>query len=393
LPDAETQPSEISQQSGEPSGEQKEHGLAQDQSEQNELDDTLAMPAIKAAKQSRLTTKTEEAPADAAQPQTEPGEPALNSAPAAITQDEETSSPSEQVVQDEEAQLPSEQVVQDEKAQLSPVSVAQDEEQQLPSAATPQDEDTSSPSGQIAQDEDTQLSPAQDEETLHAPAPVAQDEETQFSPASVTQDTDREPQFSSMTQPDKQRRGRQGVVLLITILVVLIVLAGGAGAFALLRQHTPTGAAAQCSGQQAGCATTTPGVSNANATRLIFSGKVSGPMTVNASARCQSATTNSLRTLTVTLSGTIGTQFYNFGFAIDNYHGVGTYSDAAPALTILLDAPGDSTNNGWGNTASTDTGNITVERGERSGSISYLLSGFGTQAGTQVQISGNWTCG
>lgn len=381
LPDAETQPSEISQQSGEPSGEQNEHRFDQDQGEQNELDDTLAMPAIKAPKQSRSMTKIEEAPTDAAQPQTEPGEPALNSVPAAITQDEEPPHPPEQVTQNEETLPSSEQV-------------AQVEEVQLPPALTTQDEETPSPSEQVAQEE-TQLPPtltAQDEETSHSPTPIAQDEETQLSPAPAAQDTDREaePQFSSMPQPAKHRRG---TVLLITILVVLVVLAGGAGAFALLRQHTPTGATAQCSGQQAGCATTTPGVSNANATRLTFSGKVSGPMTVNASARCQSATTNSLRTLTVTLSGTIGTQFYNFGFAIDNYHGAGTYNDAAPALTILLDAPGDSTNNGWGNTASTDTGSITVERGEQSGSISYLLSGFGTQAGTQVQISGNWTCG
>ena len=198
------------------------------------------------------------------------------------------------------------------------------------------------------------------------------------------------PQFS----PARQGKGkaRRGVVLLIVVLVVVVVLAGGVGALVALRQNTLAGAASQCTGQQSGCTQHTPGAGNAGVTRLVFSGAVSGPLTVSASPDCQATSTGSFRTWMVSLSGVVGEQLYNFGFVINRYHGPGTYSADTASAVILLDLPGEATNNGWGNVAPTDTGGITVSKGEQTGSINAVLSGFGSRKGTQVQVSGNWAC-
>lgn len=206
------------------------------------------------------------------------------------------------------------------------------------------------------------------------------------------EDTQPEQPFASIQSARRQNGTGRG--WLVIALVALLVLAAGAGAFAFIRQQTSAGASSQCTAsQQAGCANTTTGSNRAHTTRLAFSGSISGPMTVSAQVRCQATTTQNLRTLMVTISGTVGEQLYNFGFVINNYTGPGTYTATPPSLTILLDVPGDATNNGWSNASTTDSGTITVARGEQAGSITYVLSGFGTRAGTQVQISGNWTCG
>jgi len=201
-----------------------------------------------------------------------------------------------------------------------------------------------------------------------------------------------EPPLANVQAGRRQSRG--GRRWLVVALVIVLVLAVGAGAFALIRQQTAADASSQCAGSsQAGCANTATGGSRAHVTQLTFSGSISGPLTLSAPVRCQATTTGNLRTLMVTLSGTVGGQLYNFGFVINNYTGPGTYNALSPTLTILLDVPGEATNNGWGNTSATDSGSITVERGEQTGSITYVLSGFGSRAGTQVQVSGEWACG
>ena len=172
-----------------------------------------------------------------------------------------------------------------------------------------------------------------------------------------------------------------------------IVLAGGAGTFALLRQQASTGTNTQCNAQQTSCASGSPASAHGKPTLLTFSGKIAGPMSIVAHPNCQSATSGSLRTLTVYLSGTINDQLYNLSFAIEHYNGPGTYDNATASIIILFDLPGDSTSNGWSNSVPTASGNITVDRGEQTGSITYTLGGVGTRAGTQVQASGNWTCG
>jgi len=178
--------------------------------------------------------------------------------------------------------------------------------------------------------------------------------------------------------------------LIVALIIVLMVLAAGVGAFALGRQNAP--ASTQCNAQQTNCANGSPVVVNGKPTHLTFSGAVVGPMTIVAKPSCQTAASGSLRTLTINLSGTINGQLYNFGFAIEHYTGPSTYSSAADT-TILFDVPGESTTNGWGNSAPADAGSITVDRGEQTGSISYILSGIGTHANTQLQATGNWTCG
>lgn len=195
----------------------------------------------------------------------------------------------------------------------------------------------------------------------------------------------------SVSRPGKRSRG--GRTLVVVLIVVLIMLAGGAGAFAFVRLQASPGTSSQCNAQQTNCPGGTSVAVQGKATSLAFSGKVTGPMSIVAKPSCQNATSGSLRTLTVTLSGTINDHLYNFGFAIARYNGPGSYSNATASVTILFDVPGESTTNGWGNSAATDTGSITVERGEQTGNISYTLSGVGTQAGSQIQVSGNWTCG
>ncbi len=200
-----------------------------------------------------------------------------------------------------------------------------------------------------------------------------------------------EPQFPP-TRSEK-RKARTGTILLVVVLIVVILLAGGAGTFALLHQNTSAGVTSQCAGQPSGCVNHAQGNGLASATRLAFSGTVSGPMTISAQPRCQGTTMEKLRTLMVTLSGIVGGQFYNFGFVINRYLGPGTYRNSTTSTTILLDVPGEATDNGWGNASPTDTGSITIAQGEQTGSITSVLSGFGSQAGTQIQVSGNWTCG
>lgn len=188
----------------------------------------------------------------------------------------------------------------------------------------------------------------------------------------------------------KERGGRR--IAIIAALLIVLVIAGSVGAFVFTRGQTPAGAstqnASQCAGSRTGCTGGIPASGARNATHLTFSGAASGPMTVNAAPRCQRTSVANLSTLIVTLTGVVGGQTYNFGFTIERYNGPGTYTNA----TILFDKPGESTNNGWGNTSPADTGTITIDRGEHTGSISYLLHGFGAQAGTQIQISGTWAC-
>lgn len=201
---------------------------------------------------------------------------------------------------------------------------------------------------------------------------------------------------SSPRAPVRQGRGGRGRATIVVLLIVLIVIAGGAGAFIFTRGQTQAGGASpgasQCAGQQAGCASSVPNSNGKDATQLTFSGATSGLMKVNATPRCQRAAVANLSTLTVTLTGVVGGQTYNFGFVLEHYNGPGTYSSATTSTTVLFDVPGQSTTNGWGNSTPADSGTITVARGEQAGSISYLLHGFGTQAGTQVQVSGNWAC-
>lgn len=178
-------------------------------------------------------------------------------------------------------------------------------------------------------------------------------------------------------------------MLLIIFLVAVVVLAGGAGIFALLRQNASTGT--QCASQQGTCASNTPTV-HGKPTNLAVSGALSGTLSLVAKPTCQYSSSGNLRTLLVNLSGTLNNQLYNFGFTIQHYNGPGTYSNPAPDVALLFSTPGDLTN-GWSNSDPTATGSITVERGEQTGNITYTLNGTGTTAKTQLQISGNWTCG
>jgi hypothetical protein len=189
--------------------------------------------------------------------------------------------------------------------------------------------------------------------------------------------------------PFGQKPGLTSRRWLVSALAVLLILAAGAGAFALIHQQIFSAAPSLCTrAAQTGC-TQAVIANNHPGARLTFSGSVTGPLTLSAQVRCQATTMESLRTLMVTLSGTVGSSFYNFGFVINHYQGPGTYT---ASLTILLDVPGEATNNGWGNMSPTDSGTIIITRGEQTGSITSVLSGFGTRAGTQVQISGDWTC-
>lgn len=197
---------------------------------------------------------------------------------------------------------------------------------------------------------------------------------------------------SSLPEPQPTRRRGRGKLVAAIIIVVLVVLAGGVGAFALVSQRGTPGTAAQCASQQTGCANGSPATGHAGASHLVFANAVSGPLEVNGQSHCQVVTLANTRALTVTLSGTINGKFYNFGFTIERYQGAKTYDSSATSMTVLLDVPGESTTNGWGNNASADAGTVTVAGGEQTGSISFLLSGFGTQAGSQVQVSGDWAC-
>jgi hypothetical protein len=227
-----------------------------------------------------------------------------------------------------------------------------------------------------------------------APALAQTDLVSPAQPEQSTPPEDVPPPEPALANVQTGRRRRAGGRWLVVALVILLVLAGGVGAFALVRQQTSAGASSQCAGSpQAGCANTATSSSRPHATQLSFSGSISGPLTLSAQVRCQITTTGNLRTMMVTLSGTVGGQLYNFGFVINNYTGPGTYTASSPALTILLDVPGEATTNGWGNTSPTASGSITVERGEQTGSITYALSGFGSRAGSQVQVSGEWACG
>lgn len=227
-----------------------------------------------------------------------------------------------------------------------------------------------------------ELQPASEQTTLEGAEP----------PDQGARGEDTQPD-SSLASNQVRRQSGMGRRWLVVALVILLVLAGGAGTLALIRQQTSAGASSQCAGsQQASCANTAT-IGRAHATQLTFSGSISGPMTVSAQVRCQATTTQNLRTMMVTFSGTVGGQFYNFGFVLNNYTGPGTYTTSAPSLTILLDVPGEATNNGWGNTSPKDSGTITIARGEQAGNITYILSGFGTRMGTQVQVSGDWACG
>ena len=261
---------------------------------------------------------------------------------------------------------------------------------------------------------DTPLSPAGEPKTsptgdlLSEPAPA----DIAMSPTNDLAPIDEPGYTSPFPPPTPERRstprpahfqkgqkaspGLQGVHanrLLLIALLVAVVLAGGLGAFEMFSQRPVTTTTTPCATQGTGCTNSTPIVAHGQPTHLTFAGSVAGPMTMVAKPRCESASAGNVRTLTVNLSGTINNQLYNFGFVIERYHGAGTYSGTIATLTILFDTPGQSTTNGWGNNSPTDTGSITVARGEGTGSISYTLSGVGTQANTQVQVTGNWTCG
>lgn len=232
-----------------------------------------------------------------------------------------------------------------------------------------------------------------DPATESSPEPSASEKESAPQEEAAQAQTTRTP-AAPLPPPISRKGARTGrsTVLVTLLIIAVVILAGGVGTFVLLSQRAATGASPQCNSPQVTCVNGTPINLNGQATNLTFSGAVAGPMSIVAKARCQIAAVGNLRTLTINLSGTINDQLYNFGFAIERYNGPGTYSNATTTIAILFDTPGESTTNGWNNSATTDTGTITVARGEQNGSISYTLSGIGKQARTQIQASGNWTC-
>lgn len=305
--------------------------------------------------------------------------------------------------------------------QLPVISIEQEESEPLqeqdssnegamPDEAVSQPENASVPESQPAasiQQADASEAPhyQQTEPEIQAPEPPAQPAQEQAAEteqhAQIAEDENVTPlppvtleENDAMPREQAGKRRRSRALIAISILA-LIVIAGSAGTFVFTRGQTSASGSpnsSQCAGQQAGCAGNTPGSGGKDATHLMFSGAASGLMKVNASPRCQRAAVANLHTLTVTLTGVVGGQIYNFGFTIERYNGPGTYSSATTSTTVLFDIPGESTTNGWGNNSPAGSGTITIARGEQTGSISYLLHGFGTQSGTQIQVSGNWAC-
>lgn len=187
------------------------------------------------------------------------------------------------------------------------------------------------------------------------------------------------------------RKSKNRMVLVLILVALVILVGGGTGILVLVRQNASTGAGTQCTSQQNTCTSNTPAV-HGKPTSLTLSNALTGTISIVAKPTCQISRAGDLSTLLVNLSGSLNNQLYNFGFTIQHYNGPGDYSNPAPDVTILFATPGDITN-GWSNSDPTATGSITVERGEQTGNINYTLAGTGTRAKTQIQVSGNWTCG
>jgi hypothetical protein len=185
--------------------------------------------------------------------------------------------------------------------------------------------------------------------------------------------------------------------ILMSILVGLVIVAGGVGALVLVRQinsNPPTSVATPPTGDNV---TATPGPSPTPsptpvpANVFTVSGALMGSLTVVSFRACGTLGAGYAIFAIVSLNG----QQYNLNILFLSYHGAGAYTNTAASDQVnigLNTSAGGAGARAWNTSQAHDNGSGIINNDGTSGSLTGFTL-YSTVDKGKVQFAGNWRCG
>lgn len=187
------------------------------------------------------------------------------------------------------------------------------------------------------------------------------------------------------------------VKILLSLLVGLVIIAGGLGAFVLIRHINNNQPASVATPLTDGGATATPGTSPTpsstpvSANIFIVSGALTGSMTVVSFRACGTLGAGYAIFAIVSLNG----QQYNLNILFPTYHGAGTYTNTAVSDQVnigLNNGTGGQGTRAWNTPQAHNNGSGIINSDVNSGSLIGIIL-YSTFDKGKVQLAGNWRCG
>ncbi len=181
--------------------------------------------------------------------------------------------------------------------------------------------------------------------------------------------------------------------ILLSILVGMVIVAGGAGAVMLVRQSNSNQPASLVTPQTDDGATLTPTPSPTPVPTNIFtvSGSLTGSMSVASFRACGTLGAGYAIFAIVSLNG----RQYNLNILFLNYHGAGAYTNTTASDQInigLNDSVGGAGTHSWNTSPAHNNGSGIINNDGISGSLTGFTL-FSTVDKGKVQLAGNWRCG
>jgi hypothetical protein len=185
--------------------------------------------------------------------------------------------------------------------------------------------------------------------------------------------------------------------ILMSILVGLVIVAGGVGALVLVRQinsNPPTSVATPATSDNV---TATPGFSSTPsptpvpANVFTVSGALAGSMTVVSFRACGTLGAGYAVFAIVSLNG----QQYNLNILFLSYHGAGAYTNTAASDQVnigLSNSVGGAGARAWNTSQAHDNGSGIINNDGTSGSLTGFTL-YSTVNKGKIQFAGNWRCG
>lgn len=185
--------------------------------------------------------------------------------------------------------------------------------------------------------------------------------------------------------------------ILMSILVGLVIVAGGVGALVLVRQinsHPPTSVATPPTSDNVTATpgpALTPSPTPVPANVFTVSGALTGSLTVVSFRACGTLGAGYAIFAIVSLNG----QQYNLNILFLSYHGAGAYTNtrASDQVNIgLNDSGGGTGTHAWNTSQAHDNGSGIINNDGTSGSLTGFIL-YSTVDKGKVQFAGNWRCG
>jgi hypothetical protein len=180
--------------------------------------------------------------------------------------------------------------------------------------------------------------------------------------------------------------------ILLSILVGMVIVAGGAGAVVLVRQNNSNQPASLVTPQTDDGATLTPTPSPTPVPTNIFtvSGALTGSLTVVSFRACGTLGAGYAIFAIVSLNG----QQYNLNILFLSYHGAGAYTNTAASDQVnigLNNSVGGAGARAWNTSQAHDNGSGIINNDGTSGSLTGFTL-YSTFDKGKVLFAGNWRC-